>query len=84
MAVNGHSTHSLHRVGVEPHAVLAAYCADFLDGLDGADLVVCKHDGHKRCVRPDGGFHIGGGDKALRVYGQVSHLKAFAFQRLFG
>ena len=42
--VHRDGTHSLHRIGVHPDAVLMGDLRDLLDGLDGADLVVGHHN----------------------------------------
>ncbi|MPM29642.1 hypothetical protein SDC9_76182 [bioreactor metagenome] len=48
----------LDRVGVEGDAQLPANRPNLGNGLDGADFVVGKHDGHKAGVRPDGLTHL--------------------------
>ena len=67
----------LHRIRVERDAPFAAECADGTDGLDGADLVVGKHDGHERRVLPDGRGHVLDADDAVFVHIQQRHVKAF-------
>ena len=67
----------LHRIRVERNAPLAAERADGPDGLDGADLVVGKHDGHERRVLPDGRSHVLDADDAVFVHIQQRHVKAF-------
>ncbi len=56
--VHRDGTHSLHGVGVHPHAMLVSDLGDFLDGLDGADLVVGHHDADQRGIGTDGSFHV--------------------------
>ena len=75
---------SLHGVGVEQHTVRAAQAADLLHGLHRADLVVCRHDGDKRRVFPQGRFHFFGAHEAVAVHGQPCYGKAFLLQRSAG
>ena len=75
--IHGNVADGLHRIRVERNAPLAAERADGPDGLDGADLVVGKHDGHERRVLPDGRSHVLDADDAVFVHIQQRHVKAF-------
>ena len=75
---------SLHRVGVEEHALLPANRADLRNGLDGADLVVGVHDGHQAGILADGLCHLLRGDQAAAVHIQQCHVIALLFQLLQG
>ena len=70
----------LDRVGVEEDLPLAAEGADFGDGLDGADLVVGKHDGDEAGVVPQGVRHILNEDDAVGVRVEERDLKALLLQ----
>ena len=72
----------LHRVGVEQHPCLAADGADFFDGIDGADLIVGKHDRDKAGLRPDGRSDLLRVDLAFAVHRDEGDLKAFLLQPL--
>ena len=56
--VDAHISNSLHCIGVEQHLIFAADFADLPDGLNGADLVVRVHNGHKSGILPDGILYI--------------------------
>ena len=78
--VHRDGTHSLHRIGVHPHAMLVGNLGDLLDGLDGADLVVGHHDADQCGVGTDGSLHVLGADVALGGGTDIGHLKAHALQ----
>ena len=82
--VDGHVACGLYRVGVEGDALLPAESADLFDGLNGADLVVGKHDGHKGGVLADSGRHILQTDHAVLVHIQQRDLIALFFQLFQG
>ena len=82
--VDGHVACGLNRVGVEGDALFPAESADLFDGLNGADLVVGKHDGHKSGVLADSGCHILKTDHAVLVHIQQRDLIALFFQLLQG
>ena len=65
----------LHRVRMERNAPLTAERADGADRLDGADLVVGKHDGHERRVLTDGRSHVLDADNTVFVHIQQRHVK---------
>ncbi len=52
--VNGDFACGLHGIGVEIDVGFGGDAADFLEGLDGAELVVGVHDGDEQGLRPDG------------------------------
>ena len=78
--IHGDGTHSLHRVGVHPHAMLVGDFGDLLDGLDGADLVVGHHNADQCGVGTDGSLHVLGADVALGGGTDIGHFKAHALQ----
>ena len=82
--VDGHMACGLHRVGVEGNALLPAEGADLPDGLNGADLVVGKHNGHKGGVLPDSGGYVLKTDYAVLVHIQKRDLIALFFQLFQG
>ena len=59
-----------------------AELADLLDGLNGADLVVCKHDGHECGILADGSLKILKADNAVLVDIEQSDLKALFLELL--
>ena len=66
----------LRCVGVKTDAMLTRNRADFLDRLDGADLVVRVHDADQDRLRRDGAAHILRIDPARPVHRQVSDRAA--------
>ena len=74
----------LHRVGVEEDVSLPAQPADVGNGLNGANLVVGIHDGHKTCVVRDGLGHLLGGDAAGLMDIQQGDGEALLLQLLQG
>ena len=74
----------LNRVGMEGDLSCAAELADLLDGLNGADLVICKHDGDKRRILANGGLQILKADNAVLMDIQQSYLKALFFELFEG
>ena len=82
--VDGQMSRRLHSVGVEQNAGLLADLAYLRDGLDGADLVVGKHDAHQAGIRPDGGLHCLRRHDTVRRDIQQSDGKSFLLQGLQG
>ncbi len=82
--VDGQMACGLNRVGVEGDAFLPAQRADFSDGLDGADFIVGKHDGHQGRVGPDGLADILHPDQTVVVDVQQLHLESLLLQALEG
>src|SRR6266446_7706554 len=62
----------LRRVGVKANSVLPRDGADFLDRLDGADLVVGMHDAYQDRLRSNGATHVLGIDPARAIDRKVS------------
>ena len=79
--IHGNGTNGLHCIGVHPHAVLVGDLRNFLDGLDGADLVVGHHNADQRGIGTDGRLHILRADITFRGGLDISDLKAHALQR---
>ena len=82
--IQRHMAGGLNRVGMEGDLLRAAQLADLLDGLHGADLVVCEHYGHKRGILADGVFNILKSDNAVLMDVEQSDLKALLFKLLEG
>ena len=70
----------LNSVGMEGDLSCTAELADLLDGLNRADLVICKHDGHKSGILANGRLKILKADNAVLVDIQQSYLKALFFK----
>ena len=79
--IHRNGANGLHRIGVHPHAVLVGDLRNFLDGLDGADLVVGHHNADQRGIGTDGRLHILRADITFRGGLDISDLKAHALQR---
>ena len=79
--VHRDGTHSLHGIGVHPDAMLVSDLSDFLNGLDGADLVVGHHDADEGGIGADGSLHVLRADIALRGGLDIGDFKAQALQR---
>ena len=75
-----HMAGCLNSVGMEGDLSCAAELADLLDGLNCADLVICKHDGHKSGILANGRLKILKADNAVLVDIQQSYLKALFFK----
>ena len=82
--INGHRAESLHGIGMKHNALFLAHRADLLNGLDGADFVVGKHDGNQDGLVRNGVFHLLRRYQAVFVYLKIRYLKALFFQRLAG
>ena len=80
--VDGQMTGSLHRIGVEQDAALAADGADLGNRLDCADLVVCIHDRHEAGILADGISDLLGRDEAVFMNIEQRDLKALLLQPL--
>ena len=81
--VDGNLSDSLYTIGVEQHTVLSTDLADFAPGLQYADFVVRRHDGHQDRLVINGAFQLFEIDQAIFLHGQVSDaiaifLKTFA------
>ena len=82
--IDGHMTVGLNGVGMEHNALFMTDPAQLRHGIDGADLVVGKHDGDQRGVRPDRLLQRLRLYLAILVHRQIGDLKALLFQRLGG
>ena len=74
----------LGRVHMEHDALLAAQCADGLDVLDHADLVVHEHHADQDGVGADGRLQHVQVNQAVFLHVQISHFKALALQLAHG
>ena len=61
--------------------MLVSDLSDFLNGLDGADLVVGHHDADEGGIGADGSLHVLRADIALRGGLDIGDFKAQALQR---
>ena len=77
-------SHRLYGVGVEQHALFPADGTELADGLDGADLVVGKHDGHEGGILPDGFLQLFRIHQTVFMDVQQSDLIALFFQFVQG
>ena len=82
--IDGQVACRLDRVRVKQDPRLAADGADLGNGLDGADLVVGKHDAHQTSVRPDGIPDLLRRHHAVRRNVQQGYFKALPLQGLEG
>ena len=57
---------SLNGVGVKNNVVLAAYLAQFLNGLERSHFIVGRHDRDQRGIGAESGSEIGRIDQTLR------------------
>ena len=73
---DGDVADGLHGVRMEEDATRAAERADRGDWLDGADLVVGRHDGDEEGVGPQGLLDLLGPNAALCIDIEVRHLDA--------
>mmetsp|Transcript_40877 Transcript_40877/g.108166 ORF Transcript_40877/g.108166 Transcript_40877/m.108166 type:complete len:254 (-) Transcript_40877:75-836(-) len=78
--VDGHLADGLRRVHVEEDLFLAAKLADFGDGLDHANLVVCVHHRDQRRLRPNRRLERLEVDEAVCAHRQVGHVEALLLQ----
>ncbi len=72
--------HRLHRIGVEQNALGAAEGSDLADGLNRADLIVCKHNRHKAGLIGDGGLHFGRLNDSVLMHRKKRDGKALRLQ----
>src|ERR1700678_1528294 len=82
--VDGDLAQSLHAVGVEDYAFFVAELADFGYRLDGADLVVGKHDGDQDGLVVNGPTQVFHVDEAVGLYRQIGDAVAVFFKALAG
>ena len=82
--VDRHVADRLHCVRVELRADRMRQLGDLLDRLDGADLVVRRHDGDERGVLGKLTLQLLEIDAALLVHVQIGDAVALFFQRLAG
>ena len=82
--IDGHMAGSLNGVRVERDTLAAAECADLGDGLDSADLVICKHNGDKSGILSYCSLDILKADNTVLVDIQQRYLKALLFKLLEG
>ena len=78
--IDRHMAHSLYRICMEEDAVFLCDFTDFLDRLNGADLVIGKHHGDQDRFGTDGLFQFFQTDTAKFVYAQICYLHALLFQ----
>ena len=82
--IDGHVAGGLDRVGMEEDLPLTTEGADLGDGLDGADLVVGKHDGDEAGVVPQGVRHVLDKDDAVGVRVEERDLEALLLEAVQG
>ena len=78
--VHGNFAHGLHGVRVEIDVALARHEADFLEGLDGPELVVRVHHGDEHSVGLDCPLEVGRVHNAVRTGPDVSHAHTALFE----
>ena len=79
-----HLTKGLYGVCVEQNAVLMGNLTNLFDGLNGSDLVICKHHGNQDGLRTDGFLQLVDLHDTILIYGQISNLIAVLLQPLAG
>ena len=72
----------LYCICVEQYIFLAADPADFPDGLDGTDFVICKHNGNQACILTDRGFDLFGKNETVFMDVKKGYLETFLFKTL--
>ena len=82
--INAHMTNRLYRIGVEQHAVLVANIRNRLQILNGADFVVCCHDGYQRGILCDGIFQLIQLDMTLLIYADKRNIVTDFLHELAG
>ena len=83
--INGDLADALGGIRVEEHFVLPADCANLLNGLNRADLVVNVDDTAQKSIRAHGLFQLLQVDEAsLELYGEISHLEAHVLETAAG
>src|SRR6266853_660731 len=80
--VDGNFTCGLHSVGVEINVGFLGDAADFLEWLDGAELVVGVHDGDENGFGPDGSAKVAEINLTVGASCKVSEANAALFERL--
>ena len=73
--IHGNHPHRSDRIGVEGDFFLPGDPGDFLDGLDGPDLVIAVHDGHQDGLGGDGLGHLGRIHPSQRIHGNGTDLE---------
>ena len=82
--VDRHMADRLHRVRMEHSAHRMGEFRDLPDRLDGADLVVRRHDGDERGVLAQRVFELLEIDAAVLVHVQIGDAEALLFERFAG
>ena len=70
---------------MKDHAAGFADLSDFFDWLNGANLVVCKHDGNKASLVINSGFKVVNVNYSVFIHRQIGHAKTlflFFFKRV--
>lgn len=78
--VNGDLANSLGSVGVEEDLLGPAKLADFLEGLDDANLVVDSHDTDDGGVGSDGSLQLRHVDQAAALHWEIGHFEALVLK----
>src|ERR1700757_5104413 len=75
---------SLRGIGMESHALLAAYSPDRGDILDHANLIVGEHQGDKHRIAAQGRANRLGINTARAIRGQIGNREHLLFKALAG
>ena len=81
---DGHLAECLDPVRMEQDAVLMGDLPNLFHRLNGADLIIRKHNGDQDCILPDGGPKLLQINESRFVHIQIRHLVAPLFQILAG
>lgn len=82
--INGQVPAGLYGIRMKDDTVLAGDRGDFLNRLDGSDLVVGMHDGHEDCFPANRLAQLIRINQAVAVHGKVGNREATPFQELAG
>ena len=75
---------SLYRIGMEKNAMLFCDSSNLLNRLNGADLIVCKHNGNQNSGRTDCLFQFLQLYHTVLIHVQISYLKTILLQPFAG
>ena len=82
--VDGNLSECLHRIRMEQDAVFLRDLSDLPDRLDGADLIIRKHNGNQDRILPNGSPKLFQIHQSGFVHIQICHLIALLFQVFTG
>ena len=80
--IDRHMCKGLYRIGMEQYPVFLCNRTDFLQWLDGSDLVVCCHDRDENCIRTNGCLKLVQLNLTIFIHTDISHFKSVQFQPL--